>query len=148
MTCSPALRLLRELRGRGVDLPVIAAFAPFGDPKAITRLIHEVPGAALPSAGGRRAAGATRSRPTRCPPCCDGVARLRDLIRGVLIHAPSRPDDRMTGLIAGAGQHAAGVMSAAGRVRAGTGLAPGRGCPGQCGLACSGCRRRIPYTGA
>ena len=51
-----AMRLLRELRSRGVDLPVIAAFAPFGDPKAITRLIHEVPGAALPS------------RPRRCVP--------------------------------------------------------------------------------
>jgi hypothetical protein len=34
----PATRLLRELRSRSVDLPVIAAFAPFGDPKAITGL--------------------------------------------------------------------------------------------------------------
>ena len=76
----PATRLLRELRSRGVDLPVIAAFAPFGDPKAITRLIHEVPGAALPSG-----AGATRSHPPQRAgrPCfrCTGQRRQ-----------PGRPD--------------------------------------------------------
>ena len=97
----PATRLLRELRSRGVDLPVIAAFAPFGDPKAITRLIHEVPGAALPSG-----AGATRATPRNEPAdpvsaVLDSVASLADLIVGVLIHAPSRPDERLTDLITG-----------------------------------------------
>jgi methionine synthase I (cobalamin-dependent)/5,10-methylenetetrahydrofolate reductase len=97
----PATRMLRELRSRSVDLPVIAAFAPFGDPKAITRLIHEVPGAALPSG-----AGAARPTPRDEPadPVCavlDRVASLAGLIAGVLIQAPSRPDDRLTDLISG-----------------------------------------------
>jgi methionine synthase I (cobalamin-dependent)/5,10-methylenetetrahydrofolate reductase len=98
---SPATYLLRELRSRGVDLPVIAAFAPFGDPKAITRLIHEVPGAALPSGAG--ATRATRRDEPADPVSAvlDSVASLADLIVGVLIHAPSRPDERLTDLITG-----------------------------------------------
>jgi homocysteine S-methyltransferase len=97
----PATHLLRELRSRGVDLPVIAAFAPFGDPKAITRLIHEVPGAALPSG-----AGAMRATPRDEPAgsvsaVLDSVASLAGLIAGVLIHAPSTPDERLTDLITG-----------------------------------------------
>jgi homocysteine S-methyltransferase len=97
----PATRLLRELRSRGVDLPVIAAFAPFGDPKAITRLIHEVPGAAVPSG-----ADDTRATPRNEPAdpvsaVLDSVASLAGLIAGVLIHAPSRPDERLTDLITG-----------------------------------------------
>src|SRR5260370_36789695 len=65
----PATRLLRELRSRSVDLPVIAAFAPFGDPKAITRLIHEVPGAALASGQALREPPPATSRPTPFPLC-------------------------------------------------------------------------------
>ena len=99
---SPALRLLRELRGRGVGLPVIAAFAPFGDPKAITRLIHEVPwGCAGRRWRTAREPATTRSLPTLLSAVLYGVTRLDDLINGVLIHPPRRPDDRMTGLIAG-----------------------------------------------
>jgi homocysteine S-methyltransferase len=95
---STALRLLRELRGRGVHLPVIAAFAPFGDPKAITRLTHEVPGAALPAE-----ASAVRDEEP-----ADSISVVRDsmtslggLIAGVLIHPPGRPDERLADLIAG-----------------------------------------------
>ena len=97
----PALHLLRQLRSRGVNLPVIAAFAPFGDPKAITRLIHEVPGAALPSrAEATRAAG--REAPADpVSAVLDGATSLGGLIAGVLINAPSRPDERMSGLITG-----------------------------------------------
>jgi methionine synthase / methylenetetrahydrofolate reductase(NADPH) len=98
---SPALRLLRELRGRGVGLPVIAAFAPFGDLKAITRLIHEVPGAALPSLADGTRASADEEPADPVSAVLDRVTRLDDLINGVLIHPPRRPDDRMTGLIAG-----------------------------------------------
>jgi homocysteine S-methyltransferase len=98
---SPAACLLRELRSRGVNLPVIAAFAPFGDPKAITRLIHEVPGAALPAE-----ADLARNAPGDEPPdpvsaVLDGVRSLDGLIAGVLIHAPNRPQERLTGLITG-----------------------------------------------
>ncbi|HEX9527864.1 MAG TPA: homocysteine S-methyltransferase family protein [Streptosporangiaceae bacterium] len=97
----PALQLLRQLRSRGVGLPVIAAFAPFGDPKAITRLIHEVPGAALPA---RTEATRAARRDEPADPVSgvlDSVTSLDGLIAGVLIHAPSRPDERMTGLITG-----------------------------------------------
>lgn len=98
---SPATRLLRELRSRGVDLPAIAVFAPFADSKAITRLIHEVPGATL-SAG----TGATRAALCDAPAdpvsaVLDSVASLADLIAGVLIQAPSEPDERLTDLITG-----------------------------------------------
>jgi methionine synthase I (cobalamin-dependent)/5,10-methylenetetrahydrofolate reductase len=98
---SPAAALLRELRNRGVDLPVIAAFAPFGDPKAITRLIHEIPGAALP-AGADPARNATGGEPPDpVSAVLDSVRSLDGLIAGVLIHAPSRPEERLTGLITG-----------------------------------------------
>jgi homocysteine S-methyltransferase len=97
----PAARLLCELRSRGVDLPVIAAFAPFGDPKAITRLIHEVPGAALPS-GADAMRAARRNEPAdSVSAVLDSVASLAGLIVGVLIHAPSTPDERLTDLITG-----------------------------------------------
>jgi methionine synthase / methylenetetrahydrofolate reductase(NADPH) len=97
----PALHLLRQLRSRGVHLPVIAAFTPFGDPKAITRLIHEVPGAALPSgAEATRAAGRDESADP-ISAVLDSVTSLDGLITGVLINAASRPDERMTGLITG-----------------------------------------------
>jgi homocysteine S-methyltransferase len=98
---SPAIGLLRELRGRGVDLPVIAAFAPFGDPKAITRLIHEVPGAALPSPADAVQATASEAPADPVSAVLDSVTSLDGLIAGVLIHAPSRPDERLTGLISG-----------------------------------------------
>ncbi len=97
----PARRLLRELRGRGVDLPVIAAFAPFGDPKAITRHIHEVPGAALPSPADATRATASEAPADPVSAVLDSVTSLDGQIAGVLIHAPSRPDERLTGLISG-----------------------------------------------
>jgi homocysteine S-methyltransferase len=94
------LRLLSELRGHGIDLPVLAVFAPFGDPRAVTGLIHEVPGTASPSRpdAGRSPAGDERADPVSVT--LRDVRRLRGLASGVLIHAPDRPDDRMTGLVA------------------------------------------------
>jgi homocysteine S-methyltransferase len=94
------LRLLSELRGHGIDLPVLAVFAPFGDPRAVTGLIHEVPGTASPSRpdAGRSPAGDERADPVSAT--LRDVRRLRGLASGVLIHAPDRPDDRMTDLVA------------------------------------------------
>jgi homocysteine S-methyltransferase len=94
-----ALRLLGELRSRGADLPVIAAFAPFGDARALARLMHEVPGAAPPSPA--IAAAATTSEVPADPAAgmLQSVSRLRGLIAGVLIHAPGQPDDRMASLV-------------------------------------------------
>lgn len=88
------LRLLRELRGHGVDLPVLAVFAPFADTRAITRLIHEVPGTAVPSAG---AAGSGPGDPALA--VLEGVKRLRGLIAGALIHSPGKPDDQLASLV-------------------------------------------------
>jgi homocysteine S-methyltransferase len=94
------LRLLHELRGHGIDLPVLAVFAPFGDPRTVTGLIHEVPGAASPSrsdAGRNPAFEHERADPVSAT--LRDVRRLRGLASGVLIHAPDGPDDRMTSLV-------------------------------------------------
>ena len=80
---SPALRLLRELRGRGVGLPVIAAFAPFGDPKAITRRTTRSPGLRC-----RRWRDGTRASDDADP--ADPVSAVLDGINGVLIHPPEK----------------------------------------------------------
>ena len=97
----PAARLLRELRTGGIDLPVIASFAPFADPREMTRLMHEVPGATLPAG-----AGTARATPGDVPAdpasaVLDAVSGLTGLIAGVLIQAPSRPEERLTDLITG-----------------------------------------------
>jgi homocysteine S-methyltransferase len=89
-----ALRLLTGLREHGIDLPVLAVFAPFSDPKTVMRLIHEVPGAAQPSEG-----EATRASADPVSAMLDSVGRLRGLIAGVLIHPPAEPDDRMASLV-------------------------------------------------
>jgi len=88
------VRLLSELRGHGVELPVLAVFAPFSDPKAVMRLIHEVPGAALAS---RPEAVRAGSDPVSA--MLESVGRLRGLIGGVLIHPPAEPDEQMTSLV-------------------------------------------------
>ncbi len=88
------VRLLSELRGHGIELPVLAVFAPFSDPKAVMRLIHEVPGAAL-----RPRPEAVRAGSDPVSAMLESVARLRGLIAGALIHPPAEPDDRMTRLV-------------------------------------------------
>jgi hypothetical protein len=90
------VRLLGELRGHGIELPVLAVFAPFSDPKAVMRLIHEVPGAA-PAPG----PGAVRDGTDPVSVMLESVGQLRGLIAGALIHPPAEPDDRMTSLVAG-----------------------------------------------
>jgi homocysteine S-methyltransferase len=90
------LRLLGELREHGIELPVLAVFAPFSDPKTVMRLIHEVPGAAPVSQ-----AEAARAAADPVSAVLGSVGRLRGLIAGALIHPPAEPDDRMTGVVAG-----------------------------------------------
>jgi homocysteine S-methyltransferase len=94
-----SFRALAELRGRGVDVPVIAALAPFDDPKTIARRIHEVPEVSQqPPALAALRGGEDLS--DRMNSAAEAVHKLRDLASGVLIHAPARPDDRMTRLVA------------------------------------------------
>jgi methionine synthase / methylenetetrahydrofolate reductase(NADPH) len=87
-------RLLGELRGHGIELPVLGVFAPFSDPKVVMRLIHEVPGAAPASGPETVRAGAD---PVAV--MVESASRLRGLISGALIHPPAQPDDRMTALV-------------------------------------------------
>jgi len=91
-----ARRRLSEVRSRGVDLPIIAAIAPFSDAKVIARLIHEVPGVALPSPASISLATVGEDPVSAA---LEDIARLGDLIAGVLIHTPSGPDDRISDLI-------------------------------------------------
>lgn len=88
------VRLLGELRGHGVELPVLAVLAQFSDSKAVMRRIHEVPGAAPAS---RPAAARAGTDPVSA--MVESVGLLRGLIAGVLIHPPAEPDDRMTSLV-------------------------------------------------
>ena len=89
------VRLLSELRGHGIELPVLAVFAPFSDPKAVMRLIHEVPDAVVAPRP-----GTARPAADPGPALLDSVGRLHGLIAGALIHPPPEPDDRMTSLVA------------------------------------------------
>jgi len=89
------VRLLSKLRGCGIELPVLAVFAPFSDPKAVMRLIHEVPGSALATRP-----GTVRATSDPGSAMVESVGRLRGLITGALIHPPPEPDDRMTRLVA------------------------------------------------
>ena len=87
--------MLTALRERGSDIPVIAAIAPFDDATAIARLTHEFPERLipLPVATGPGPAGESPGR------AVEVVGKLRDLVVGVLVHAPLRLDPRMPGLL-------------------------------------------------
>jgi methionine synthase / methylenetetrahydrofolate reductase(NADPH) len=99
-----ALTVLAELRTRGVELPVIAALAPFDDVRAIARLIHEIPDVSHSSSA------PASSRSIRAGPAepvdttLETAEKLRDLISGILVYVPPRPDDRMESLLTGLGQ--------------------------------------------
>jgi methionine synthase I (cobalamin-dependent)/5,10-methylenetetrahydrofolate reductase len=95
-----ARRLLGELRGRGVELPVLAVFTPFDGARTITRLIHEVPGTVPASSIAAASATSGRDHADPVAAVLGSIARLRELIAGVIIHAPGEPDDRMTNLVA------------------------------------------------
>jgi homocysteine S-methyltransferase len=93
-----AVRMLSALRARGVELPVIASLAPFEDPKTITQLLHEVPG--VSSFSSLTTAGISADEQAEpIVGVLDSISSLRGLVAGVLIRAPSRPDDRMASLV-------------------------------------------------
>ena len=93
------LRVLAELRGRGIDLPVIITLAPFDDPATIARHIHEFPEVSPPSPALAALRGG-EDLAHRVNSAFETMHKLDDLASGVLIHAPARPDARMTRLIA------------------------------------------------
>lgn len=94
-----SLRILAALRGGGIELPVIIAFAPFDTPATIARYLHEFPEISPPPPaltvlrGGEDPARRVNS-------VLETVHKLGDLASGVLIHAPARPDEHMTSLLA------------------------------------------------
>lgn len=81
---------LAALRARGVDLPVIAALAPFDDAITVARLTHEMPEVST-------SMSAAELDPVQG--ALSIVAALRGLVAGVLLHAPSTPDPRMAALL-------------------------------------------------
>ena len=95
-----AQRVLMALRERGFDIPVIAAVAPFDDATTIARLTHEVPEMSIPVPRGTRPEPAAQLSGRTV----DAVGSLRDLVSGVLVHAPLRLDPRMTGLLGDLGR--------------------------------------------
>jgi methionine synthase / methylenetetrahydrofolate reductase(NADPH) len=88
------LRLLGRLREQGIDLPILAVFAPFSDPAAVMRLVNEIPGAAPVSQ-----AEAARAAADPVSAMLDSVGRLDGLIAGALIHPPAEPDERLARLV-------------------------------------------------
>jgi homocysteine S-methyltransferase len=83
-----ARRFLGELRGRGMELPVIAGLAPFEDPATVARLTHEAPEV-------HTASGPLPTVDT----ALETVEQLGDLVSGVLVHAPAHLDSRMIALV-------------------------------------------------
>jgi methionine synthase / methylenetetrahydrofolate reductase(NADPH) len=94
-----SLRILAGLRGRGVELPVIIALAPFDTPSTIARHLHEFPEISLPPPALAALRGG-EDLAYRVSSALETVDKLSDVASGILIHAPARPDERMTRLLA------------------------------------------------
>jgi homocysteine S-methyltransferase len=94
-----ARRLLGELRDHGVEVPVLAVFVPFAESRSITRRMGEVRGTAQPSSVAAASATSVRDPADPVSAVLASVASLRELIAGVIIHAPGEPDDRMSNLV-------------------------------------------------
>jgi homocysteine S-methyltransferase len=98
-----SVRVLAELRDRGIAVPVIVALAPFDDPNTIVRRLHEVAevSPAHPELAALRG-GNDPAEPVNS--AMNAVQKLRELASGVLIHVPAQPDDRMIRLVTFLGQ--------------------------------------------
>ena len=79
-------RCLAELRTRGVDVPVLAALAPFEDLTTILRRTHEDPSVAAPVTLPGTDPGNVVDA------VADVVAKLGDLVSGVLVQVPAGAD--------------------------------------------------------
>ena len=82
--------VIAALRARGIETPVIAALAPFDDPITIARLTHEMPDESRPTA-------VTDRDPIEM--VLDVADNLSDVVAGIFVHAPARPDPRLNGLL-------------------------------------------------
>ncbi len=87
-----AQRFLAELRMRGVDVPVIAALAPFEDETEMLRRTHEDPEVRVPP-------DTDTGSDTDTDHVLATVAKLRDLVGGVLVHLPAGPDADAVSLV-------------------------------------------------
>jgi methionine synthase / methylenetetrahydrofolate reductase (NADH) len=94
-----SLRVLAEMRGRGIDVPVIITLAPFDPPATIARHIHEFPEVS-PQPPALAALRGGEDLAHRLNSALETVHKLGELASGVLVHSPVRPDDRMNRLIA------------------------------------------------
>ena len=86
-----AQRFLAELRDRGVDVPIVAALAPFEDVTTMLRRTHEDPEVRVPAALPSGAVDPDHVVAT--------VTKLRDLVGGVLVHLPADTDDDAVSLV-------------------------------------------------
>lgn len=94
-----SLRILSGLRERGIELPVIISLAPFDAPSTIARYLHEFPEVAAPPPALAGLRGG-EDLAHRVDAALESVHKLGDLASGVLIHAPVKPDERMSRLLA------------------------------------------------
>lgn len=85
-----AERILTRLRQR-IDVPVIAAVAPFQDPTTVARLAHEEPAVSLPTSAVSVAQRCADDDEESARHALRIVERLRHLIAGVVVHAPVVP---------------------------------------------------------
>ncbi|GEL20457.1 homocysteine S-methyltransferase family protein [Pseudonocardia asaccharolytica] len=92
-----ALNAISELRERGVDVPVIAAIAPFGDVATIARRTHENANAAVPSALLPRLR--ERDPVESIDLAFEAAEKLAGHAAGILVHGPSHADSRVVGLV-------------------------------------------------
>ena len=94
-----SLRILAGLPERGIELPVIIALAPFDPPATIARYLHEFPEVTTPPPALAGLRGG-EDLAHRVDAALESVHKLGDLAAGVLIHAPAKPDERMSRLLA------------------------------------------------
>jgi hypothetical protein len=89
---------LGGVRDRGADIPLIATVAPFENAITVARLTREQPEL---SANTSVATPHDGDSGTLVDSVVTAIEKLGDLVGGVLVHAPSRPDPRMTVLVDG-----------------------------------------------